>query len=269
MNETRRVDYSAYLAQPSDAEQELLKLFRPNAPLLICDIGCCEGEDSVRYARRFPNARLLAFEPLPTNLALARENLDHHSVRNVELLGIALSDRQGTARFHVSSGIPKDKFAGEDWNYGNKSSSLLPPAEKTPMYGWVRFDEVLEVATDTLDHVCEVRGIRHIDFIHLDVQGAEHLVLAGAEEILPHTTALWLEVADKQLYAGQPLRCEMEQFLSRRGFVLGTEIRREAEGDQFYVNAHMPRVWPYLAGKCLSAAARRMARVFRGQHAQR
>lgn len=39
-----------------------------------------------------------------------------------------------------------------------------------------------------------------IDLLKIDVQGAEHLVLEGAEQILKHTSFVWVEVSFKQLY---------------------------------------------------------------------
>jgi FkbM family methyltransferase len=255
------VDYSAYLAQPSEPELELLRLFPTAAPLVIFDVGSCEGEDTVRYARRFPQARLFAFEPLPNNQALVRGNLTRYAVANAELVPLALSDRAGEATFHVSSGQPPEAFAGADWNYGNKSSSLLPPVGEAPMYGWVEFKEAITVRTETLDAFCATRGIDRIDFIHMDVQGAERLVLAGASAMLPSIRALWLEVSDKPLYAGQMLRPEIEAFMHIHGFALGCEVRREIEGDQFYVNKRFARAWPYLAGRCAAGLYRQARRA--------
>lgn len=240
-------DLHAYLSQRSQVESELSRLFSRNASLLIFDIGSCEGEDSVRYARQFPNARVVAFEPLPANQSLIRANFTRHGLKNCELVPLALSDRAGTANFHVSSGRPQTEFAGRDWNYGNKSSSLLAPASDRPMYGWIEFHETIPVRTETLDAFCRTRGIDRIDFIHMDVQGAEALVLAGATAMLPHVTAWWLEVSDKKLYAGQVLRPEIEELMRRQGFTLVFEERREIEGDQFYVKTRRVRTISYLA----------------------
>jgi FkbM family methyltransferase len=251
-------DLTAYLARPSEAELEFRRLFHASEPLVICDIGACEGEDSVRYARLFPRARIFAFEPLPANQALVRDNFERFAVRNAELVAMALSDRAGEAVFHVSSGRPKEMFSGEQWNYGNKSSSLLPPAQDDPMYGWIEFKQEITVQTETLDNFCRARGLDHIDFIHMDVQGAEYLVLSGAGFMLPRTKALWLEVSDQQLYRGQKLRTDIEQFMHEHNFALGMEIRREIEGDQFYVNRRFAGVWPYLATKRAMKLARRL-----------
>jgi FkbM family methyltransferase len=180
------------------------------------------------------------------------------------LVPLALSDRAGEASFHVSSGRPPEEFAGKDWNYGNKSSSLLAPARSDPMYGWIEFKETIKVRTGTLDEFCRERAIHRVDFVHMDVQGAEHLVLQGARTMLPHVLALWLEVSDQQLYAGQRLRRDIEKCMQAHGFTLAFEVRREIEGDQFYVNKSFARAWPYLAGR-RAAALYRQARHAAGR----
>jgi FkbM family methyltransferase len=255
------VDLDPYLARPGEVDAELLRLFRHNAPLCILDIGACEGEESIRYARLFPHSRVLAFEPLPANQAISRANFARYAVPNAELVPLALSDRAGKATFHVSSGRPREEFSGPDWNYGNKSSSLLPPAQAEAMYGWIEFKETIMIPTDTLDHFCASRGLDHVDFVHMDVQGAEHLVLAGASAMLAHTTAVWLEVTEQPLYAGQKVRSEIEVFMRQRGFALAHQIRREIEGDQFYVNTRHACTWPYLAAHRLRGGLRRVRRL--------
>lgn len=240
-------DIRYYLASPSEAETELIRIFRRDEALVIFDIGSCEGEDSVRYARRFPEARIFAFEPLPENWPLVRRNFATHNLGNAELVPVALSDRAGDASFHVSAGSPKDFFAGERWNYGNKSSSLLQPAKVEAMYGWIQFDRTITVATDTLENFCSERKIDHIDFIHMDVQGAERLVLVGAGRMFRNVGAIWLEVSDSELYRGQPLRSDIRQLMRSNGFVCCHVVNREIEGDELYINSRLPRMWIYLA----------------------
>jgi FkbM family methyltransferase len=230
------VDLQSYLAERSRAEREVMRIWPSDAALTIFDIGCCEGEDSIRFARRFPNARVFSFEPLPANQALVRINFEKYHVTNTELVPLALSDRVGTAVFHVSTGEPKEKFAGQDWNYGNKSSSLLPPSSDAPMHGWIRFPEKITVQCSTFDEFCRQRTVSQVDFVHMDVQGAEWLVLQGAAKMLPRIGALCLEYADAELYAGQKLRTDIEKLLRAAGFALVYTEARGTEGDQFYVN---------------------------------
>lgn len=242
-------DIADYLARPTEAELAFRRLFRSADPLVILDIGACEGEDSVRFAQLCPAARVFAFEPLPANQLLVRANFARYDVRNAELVPLALSDRAGTATFHVSSGRPPELFAGENWNYGNKSSSLLAPAQSGPMHGWIEFKEAITVATDTLDAFCARQGLMRIDFIQMDVQGAEQLVLTGAERMLRHTTAIWLEVSAQELYQGQALDRDLTRFMRAQGFALAHAVylgSETGEGDHLYVNLRHARVWPYL-----------------------
>lgn len=236
MSLSQPVPLDRYLTQPTLAERELRRMWPTSAPLTIFDIGSCEGEDSIRYARLFPRSRIYAFEPLPENQALIRANFERYSVPNTELVPVALSDCAGPAQLHVSGGEPPVKFAGEDWNYGNKSSSLLAPADVAPMHGWIQFNATVTVECDTLDAFCAARKLGAVDFIHLDVQGAEGRILSGAHKMLPCIGALWLEVADAELYAGQKLRPEIEAVLRKAGFALVGQERRAVESDQFYVN---------------------------------
>lgn len=253
-------DLTAYLAQPSEAEREFRRLFRPDEPLVIMDVGACEGEDSIRYARLCPRARVFAFEPLPLNQTAIAANFSRYAVPNAELVPLALSAARGLATFHVSSGRPPELFAGENWNYGNKSSSLLAPAKSGPMHGWIEFKEEIQVPTGTLDEFCAQRGINHIDFIQMDVQGAEQLVLAGATAMLPNITAIWLEVSAQELYRGQALDLEIKRLMRGRGFALGYATYRGdgIEGDHLYVNLRHARTWSYAVTRRLRSAVGRL-----------
>ncbi len=260
-----------YLATPTEAERQFRRLFLADERLVICNIGACEGEDSVRFSRLFPRARIYAFELLPANQALVRANFNRYSAVNAELVPAALSDRAGEASCNVSSGRAPDLFAGENWNYGNKSSSLLPPVKSDPMHGWIEFNERITVTTTTLDQFCADRNITRIDFIQMDVQGAEKLVLAGAARMLARTTAVWLEVSAQELYRGQALDRDLTRLMRAEGFFLahtaylGTD---HGEGDHLYLNLRRLRVWPALIKHALQHLlrfARRCKRALPGK----
>ena len=257
-----QADLDPYLARPSSVEPYLGFLLKSLAAPVIFDIGACEGEDSIRYSRLFPRARVLAVEALPANQELLKANFAKYGV-SAELIPVALSDRRGSAVFHVSAGKPPELFSGESWNYGNKSSSLLPPASAEAMYGWINFPERITVQCETLVDVCAARNVDHVDFIHMDVQGAEGLVLEGAKPMLPRIRVIWLEVSNQLLYQGQKLRAEIEEMLQRHGFALAYEESRGAEGDQLYVNLRFLRNRLWLAGRWLRRFCSRLVRPFR------
>ena len=78
------------LNKPVPIERELKTLFRHNEPLIIFEIGACEGEDSIKYSRLFSNAKIYAFEPLPENIKLIQKNLLNYGITNVTFYNKAL-----------------------------------------------------------------------------------------------------------------------------------------------------------------------------------
>jgi len=234
----RRMDLNrdAYIASPLLHEAALLRLLPREAPLVIFDIGSCEGEDSIRYARLFPSARIWAVEPLPANVDLIKANLERYGVDRVEVVALALSDSPGHATFYVSSGRPADARPDADWDFGNKSSSLLPPAGHLTAHPWVHFDKSIEVETDRLDLLAQRRGVTAIDYIHMDVQGAELCVLNGAGTLLDSVRVIWMEVEAMPLYEDQPLKADVERFMTSRGFEKRLDTVGAVSGDQLYVN---------------------------------
>lgn len=224
-----------YILTDTPLKRDLLKLFNKNDKIIILDIGGCEGEESIRYSRVFPLAEIFIFEPLPNNQKLIVENIEKHEVKNMKLIPFAVSDIDGFSEFHVSSGHPEHESNELDWDFGNKSSSLLPP-EKANNHSWLKFSEKINVETITLNAFFIKNKIEEVDFIHMDVQGAELKVLMGAKDYIKKTKAIWLEVADIELYKGQPLRVDIENFMKNNGFYLVKSQLEGQVGDQFYLN---------------------------------
>ncbi len=224
-----------YILSDSPLKKDLLKLFSKNDKITILDIGGCEGEESIRYSRIFPFSSIYIFEPLHENQKLVAENIIKYNAENVELIPMAVSDEEGFSQFHISFGHPENQPKDLDWDFGNKSSSLLfPESNNNPQ--WLKFNKKINVQTITLDNFFIKNKIVEIDFIHMDVQGAELKVLMGTKEYIKKIKAIWLEVADVELYSGQPLRRDIEIFMKSNGFCLIKSKFEGRVGDQFYLN---------------------------------
>jgi len=231
-----------YLSSPLEIEAELTSYFNPLEVGNVFDIGSCDGLDAIKYAKKFPNAMVYAFEPLRKNIQLIQNNISKYTISTIIPVEIALSNSKGEAEFYVSSGRPNDVEVAEEWDFGNKSSSLLQPNKTIEVHPWLEFKENVTVQTDTLANFVEENNISCIDFIHMDVQGAELMVLEGAKGFISNIKMIWLEVENIELYKNQPLATDVEMFLSTYGFVKVKDTVNQIAGDQLWVNySNFPR----------------------------
>ncbi len=222
-------------------------------PRTIFEIGACEAEDTVRYAKHFPRARFFLFEPLPANQQVIRSRLARHPEIDASLHGVALSDLDGEAVFHVSSGSsPTDRQTG------NKSSSLLAPGKLPEELQWIEFREQITVPTMRLEKFCQDRRIKRIDYVHMDVQGAELRVLEGAGSKIRDIGLIWMEVSFQPAYEGQPLEPQATQWMQSKGFRKIVQVSYGSEGDALYLNMRRPGAW---FGYLLLSVLRRVGRV--------
>jgi len=217
-------------------------LYKARDPNVILDIGACEGEDSLRYHSIFPRTRILAFEPLPKNAEIIRQALSHEMADSFEFYQCAIGGEDGRGKLHVSAGRPENA-ASDKWDYGNKSSSLLSPAPlMSRFHAWLKFEQTVTVDVLSLATVFDICGLDVVDFVHLDVQGAELEILRGAGDLVRKVRSVWLEVSDHALYNGQPTSKEVEVFMKSAGFHKLLDTRSGGFGDQFYVQPELYKV---------------------------
>jgi FkbM family methyltransferase len=232
-----------YINTPIEIQKELLIFFKQTDRLVILDVGACEGEDSIRYSKFFPNSKVFSFEPLPANYLKIIENISLYRIKNIFPYNEALSDRIGTSTFFVSSGRPEGIDDKEDWDYGNKSSSLLEPAiEIKKHYNWLNFDNHIEVRTNTLKYFANTNQLNIVDFMHIDVQGAELMVLKGASDFLRKVKVIWMEVEEFELYKKQPIKKSIEEFMNLNNFYKYKDTVKGISGDQLYINKNYYQV---------------------------
>ena len=128
------------------------------------DIGMNFGYFACLLASRCKEVH--GFEPVGWLAERARANVDLNGFKNVTINELALSDRTGTAQLNLP--------AETDCNWG--TSSLVHRSSSATA--------TAEVTLDTLDAYCAARGIERLDFMKVDVEGAEHLVFRGGKKIL-------------------------------------------------------------------------------------
>ena len=106
------------------------------------------------------------FEPVGWLAKRARANVELNGFKNVTINDLALSDHAGRAQLNLP--------AETDSNWG--TSSLVHKSSSPT--------DTVEVTLSTLDDYVASHGISRLDFMKVDVEGAEHLVFRGAEKTL-------------------------------------------------------------------------------------
>lgn len=137
----------------------------------------------------------------------------------------AISDRPGKVTLHVAS--------------FDQSSSLLPMAKHREVYPKIVESEHIEVDATPLDTLLAELDLDPalFNFLTVDVQGAELLVLNGAKELLRHIHAIDIEVNFTEMYAGCAQIEDIDDFLGAAGFhrAAMTSHFHLSWGDAFYV----------------------------------
>lgn len=151
------------------------------------DIGCHQGQFLTEYMRCAPKGTHYAFEPIPYLFEKLCENFD-----SAKIFNYALSDKSGEKSFYI---LPdKPALSGL-----NRRETIRQELER----------QEITVPVERLDAVIP-QDIK-IDFIKIDVEGAEGLVISGALDtikrnkpfiVLEHgeSSSLMFEIASEEIY---------------------------------------------------------------------
>jgi FkbM family methyltransferase len=142
-------------------------------PSVFWDVGANIGYYSW-LVRQHPSVRqIVMFEPDPTNFALITDTMRKNAIHNCRPMNIALSDRCGSMTFLL------DRASGQT---GSLEATEHRNNKHSLHYAY-RMTETITCATATIDSLI-ADGLPAPDLVKIDVEGAEHLVLAGAASCL-------------------------------------------------------------------------------------
>jgi FkbM family methyltransferase len=119
-----------------------------------------------------PSGEVHAIEALPQNADRLRSNLALNGMSWVHVQEKAICDRSGTATFHLPTHDVIDDFPDVEHCSGVGYLTDIPSTS------------TITVPTLTLDEYVAERGIRRIDFLKMDIEGAEVSAFRGATNVL-------------------------------------------------------------------------------------
>ncbi len=158
----------------SENIETVIKLLPLNA--VVIDIGANFGVYSVLIASILSDSQVHSFEPVPQTAELLMLNAERNRVDSrIFINNVAVGNQGGSLL------ITTDRYAG---NYLVTQNDYDGCKQEVPV---IRLD----------DYVSE-RGLHRIDFIKCDVEGAELLVMKGANNLLTLARPIvMLEIADE------------------------------------------------------------------------
>lgn len=153
----------------------LLKILNEDAVLV--DAGANIGYYSLLASTQIKTGKIFAFEPVPKNFESLSENINsNHLSARIKPIPQGLWNSSDLIKFHLQESMR-----------GNSGSfTAAPHADGQDSY---------EAPVVRLDDFAAERGVHAIDFIKMDIEGAELNALKGAQNILErHRPSLLLEV---------------------------------------------------------------------------
>jgi len=129
----------------------------------VFDVGANIGWHALTVARRVPQARIFAFEPVPATFQELERNIGLNKESRVKAFELGLSDSEGERTFYVRP--------GESENACSSQAADAPEARQ------------VRCRLTRLDAFAAAGGHR-VDYIKCDVEGGELFVFRGALQTL-------------------------------------------------------------------------------------
>ena len=128
---------------------------------VVIDVGANIGAYALRAARQVgPSGRVIALEPLPETAQRLRRNIVRNRIGNITVVEAAAGDKEGEV----------DLYAGD-----RQSSASMCHTGKGASH---------HVRMTTLDMLVMTQQLQRVDWIKMDIEGAEAIALRGAMDIL-------------------------------------------------------------------------------------
>jgi len=200
----------------SSKEPETLEWIESfNEGSIFWDIGANIGLYSI-YAAKYNNAQVYAFEPSVFNLEFLAKNIYKNTLsEKVRIFPLALSNHPGFNLFKMNNPVWGGALSTFGEDYDQNGESFKATFEYT-------------IAGVTADKIVELLSTPKPDYIKIDVDGIEHLILEGCENILKTVNSVLIEIND----GFERQSNDSEKYLLQAGLVLKEKFDLKA-GNQY------------------------------------
>jgi FkbM family methyltransferase len=141
------------------------------------DIGANFAYYTVRLAELCSEGHVYAFEPIPFTCRVCSKVIRHFGLSNVSLFEKGVGERDARLRFEVPVQKAGSLSAGQA--HLSSRSNMLPGKEK-----YHNFEQHRSFDCDVVSIDSFLPDLRRLDFVKIDIEGAELLALKGMKRTL-------------------------------------------------------------------------------------
>ena len=187
--------------------------FKNNTVFL--DIGANVGLYSI-YAAKTKNTTVYAFEPSFFNLEyLARNIFINGLSEKINIIPLALNNTTGINPFHLTSTAWGGALSTFDQKFDDSGKEMHP-------------EFVYKTTGIDLDTLSKLMQLEKADYVKIDVDGLEHIILSGAKNTLNNAREILVEINDN--FSEQ--REVSNKILVELGFELDQKVYTEVNTKQ-------------------------------------
>jgi len=181
-----RLNKEDIVASTIHEEEMIMEHFTPKKGDVVVDLGANIGRYAIIASSRVgPMGKVVAIEAHPSNFKILKKNIRLNKLTNVIPLNYAVSSNETKVKLYTP-----DEELGYTMHHSIMFNYLSPRFETKTGKKYV------EVKGNTLDNLLQQNRIEHgqVNWIKIDVEGAEYEVLKGAQNILSKSKDIVLMV---------------------------------------------------------------------------
>jgi len=206
-------------------EEEIIQHFQPRRGDIVVDVGAHMGRYTLIASKRVGlNGRVIAIEANPDNFQMLNSNVKLNQLTNVTSLNCAVYSQETKIKLYL---------AGARMGQTIYDTIMVERANE----GREKF---VEINANTLDYLLQLQEIDEVNWIKIDVEGAEYEVLRGATGIISHSKDISLLIEVHNLSGSNSTLYEpIAQFLNKYNFKI--DFEKTYEGGEKHLIARKQR----------------------------
>ncbi len=189
---------------------------------IVVDAGANIGGFTIKAADIVGSeGMVIAIEPEKENLKILEKNIKANNLENVLIISRGLWSHKGIKSLYL------DDWPGLHSLFGEKPGSSSQHPDKYSE----KQKHSNRIEVDTLDNLMDELGIDKINFVKMDIEGAEIEALKGAEKMLTNKN-LKLVIEANHIINGEPTYKTIAPWLRKKGFKI-VRINKKMQGTTY------------------------------------